>query len=203
MKLGPKYKICRRLGSDVFEKCGTQKFIVSQARKEKSSRDKRRGPISSFGAQLLEKQKVRLSYGVNERQFSNYVNEASATHDKNPGQKIFELLETRLDNVVYRMGLTKTRRAARQMVSHGHILVNGKKQKVPSRRMHVGDKISIRDGSAKSILFADLEKKIKNHDIPNWLTFNPTNLTGEMKDTPSLSDKSGISFNTILEFYSR
>ncbi len=202
MKLGPRYKICRRLGSDVFEKCGSQKFALSQARKEKSK--KRKGPLSTFGSQLLEKQKVRFSYGISEKQFGNYVKTASHTHGSNPPKKLYELLEGRLDNVVYKMGLASTRRLGRQMVSHGHITVNGVKQRVPSFQVKAGDKIGIREGSKTSPLFAELSKKLKNHVAPKWMSFNADSGEGVIKERPE-PDQAGMlgSFNTILEFYSR
>lgn len=202
MKIGPKYKICRRLGSDVFEKCSSQKFSLSQAKKEKNK--KRKGPLSSFGAQLLEKQKVRFSYGISEKQFGNYVQKASHLSSKSPTASLYQILESRLDNVIYRIGLASTRRLARQMVSHGHILVNGIKQRVPSFQVKVGDKISIREGSKKSILFTDLSKKLKNHVSPKWISFNLDIVEAVVKEKPEPEQVGMLnSFNTIFEFYSR
>src|SRR6185312_9992594 len=125
MKIGPKYKIAKRLGASVFEKTQGQKFAIAQ---ERTARNKPRGRgATEYGKQLLEKQKVRITYGISERQFGNYVAEAMATHGANPAELLHRLLELRLDNVIYRLGLAPTRRAARQMVSHGHITVDGVK----------------------------------------------------------------------------
>lgn len=204
MQLGPRYKICRRLGSDVFEKCATQKFALSQAKKERTTRGKRRGPMSNFASQLIDKQKVRFSYGLSEKQFSNYVKKATSTHGVMPSKKLYELLESRLDNVVYKMGLAVTRRFARQLVSHGHITVNGVKNRVPSTAVKPGDKIGIREGSQKSVVFTDLDKKLKNHVSPKWLTFDASLGKGVIKENPEPEQVGMLnSFNTILEFYSR
>src|SRR3989344_3371850 len=125
----PKFKICRRLGSGVYDKCQTTKFSTSS--KGGMASGKRPKAPSEYGAQLIEKQKIRFSYGISERQLSNYVKKASLM--KGAGaEKLYEELESRLDNVIYRMGLASTRRAARQMVSHGHFIVNDKKVTIPS-----------------------------------------------------------------------
>src|SRR3989344_9636802 len=114
MIIGPKYKICKRLGASVFEKCQTQKFQLAEANKpRKQSRGKRGG--SDFGAQLLEKQKARFTYGLSESQFSRYVHEAMERKGKDSALGLLARLESRLDNVIYRSGFVKTRRAARQM----------------------------------------------------------------------------------------
>src|SRR3569623_2462751 len=116
MKIGPKYKIAKRLGPTVFEKTQTQKFAIAQERRSMKPRGRGRGP-TEFGKQLLEKQKVRLTYGLTERQFAKYVGVAMAAHGKGaqPMDVLHRRVETRLDNVVYRLGLAPTRRAARQM----------------------------------------------------------------------------------------
>ena len=124
MIIGPKYKICKRLGGAVFEKCQTQKFTLAEARKKTTkSQGKRPNAMSDYKRQLLEKQKMRYTYGLSERQLSGYVAQ-SVEKSAHPGDALMLRLESRLDNVVYRLGLAKTRRLARQMVSHGHILVN-------------------------------------------------------------------------------
>src|SRR6185503_19359046 len=117
MIIGPKYKICKRLGASVFEKCQTQKFQISEARNPRITRSKRTG--GDFAAQLLEKQKARFTYGLSESQFARYVQEAIEKRGKDSIAGLMTRLESRLDNVVFRAGLVKTRRAARQLVSHG------------------------------------------------------------------------------------
>src|SRR5438132_791113 len=120
MITGKRYKIAKRLGVSVFEKAQTQKFALSEARTAKIKKGGR-GGRSEFSKQMLEKQKVRITYGITERQFRNYVRAALAAAGTNPVERLHESLELRLDNVSYRLGLAPTRRAARQMVAHGHI----------------------------------------------------------------------------------
>jgi small subunit ribosomal protein S4 len=139
MKIGPKYKICKRLGGGIFEKCQTQKFQIAEARARK--RGSRRRGMSDYGKQLLEKQKVRFSYGITEKQLRKYV--SSSTLAQDAVSAIYSSLEMRLDNVVYRAGLASTRRMARQLVAHGHITVNGRKLKVPSYATKVDDEIAV------------------------------------------------------------
>jgi len=202
MKTVQKYKMCRRLGPGVFEKCQTPKFVLSEARHAKSSKNKRPKALSGYALQFVEKQKVRFTYNISEKQFSNYVNLAVAHKGSVATEYLFELLETRLDNVVYRLGLAHTRRLSRQMVSHGHITVNGKKITVASHHVHVGDVIAIREGSKKSILFAEMAKKMKEYTLPNWLTFNVETLSGSVQGKPKTVD-GYLDLNTVLEFYSR
>lgn len=200
MQAQPKYKLCRRLGSHVFEKCQTQKFAVSEGRRGKS--DRRPKAASDFGLSLLEKQRVRFSYGITERQFSNYVTKATERKGTNTTEFLYEMLETRLDNVVYRLGLAHTRRLARQLVSHGHFVVNGKKVTVPSYSVKVGDVIKVRDGSRNSVLFSELEKKLQSYTIPNWLSFDAGTFEGKVTGKPK-NTESVINLQTVVEFYSR
>jgi small subunit ribosomal protein S4 len=202
MKTVQKYKMCRRLGSGVFEKCQTPKFVASEARHARSAKNKRPKALSGYALQFVEKQKVRFMYGISEKQFQNYINEAVAHKGTPATEYLFELLETRLDNVVYRLGLAHTRRLSRQMVSHGHILLNGKKTTVASARVYVGDTMTVRLGSQKSPLFADMEKKMKEYTAPNWLTFSVEKLSGTMQGKPK-NTEGYLDLTTVLEFYSR
>ena len=203
MKIGPRYKIARRLGAAVFEKTQTQKFQLSEARHARKKSDKRPKALSDYGVQLIEKQRVRFSYGITERQLSNYVIKASAIKGANTPEKLFGMLENRLDNVVYRLGIAHTRRLARQMVSHGHFLVNGKRTTVPSYAVSVGDVISAREGSKKSVLFADLAKKLQNYAVPKWLSFDHEKITAKVEGAPALEVGGAININVVLEYYSR
>lgn len=200
MKIGPKYKIARRLGAGVFDKTQTQKFALTEGKYSKKGGKKKQ--MSEYGAQLIEKQKIRFTYGVSEKQFSNYVKEALSTKGASSADNLSELLERRLDNVVYRLALAPTRQASRQMVSHGHFLVNGKKVSVPSYRMSPGDKISVREGSRKSVMFADVSTKLEKTVFPIWLSFDPSKLEGQVKAKPS-RDGAFLDFSRVLEFYSR
>lgn len=198
----PKYKIGRRLGPGVFEKCQTQKFALSEARHAKKRIKRRPKALSDYGLQLLEKQKTRYSYGLTEKQFSNYVKDAIKAKDVNAALKLYENLESRLDNTVYRLGIADTRSMARQMVSHGHFTVNGRRVTIPSRRMKTGDIVSIRERSKKSILFSNLDKKLKDFNIPNWLQLDVKKVEAVVKGKPK-KEETFFDLNAVLEFYSR
>ncbi|HSE56918.1 MAG TPA: 30S ribosomal protein S4 [Candidatus Paceibacterota bacterium] len=205
MKTRPRFKMCRRVGAPIFEQCQTQRFIQSEAKRGRATSSpnaKRPKPLSDYGQQLLEKQKVRFSYGITERQLANYVKTATATKGGTVTDKLYSLLEMRLDNVIYRLGLAHTRRFARQLVSHGHITVGGKRINVPSYQVRVGDVIVVREGSRGSTVFADFAKRAEQHTVPNWLTLVPAQLTGTVKGTPKHDDPF-MKLETVLEFYSR
>jgi len=184
----------------VFEQCQTQKFTLSEARSSKTKKRKR--GVSDYGKQLLEKQKLRFTYGLTERQLTKYVNDANNTPD--PRTSLNKALELRLDSVVYRLGLAPTRRAARQIASHGHVTINGKRTTVPSRQLFAGDTIAVRDGSKDSPLFAEFRKGETGGAIPNWLVFDAKNLSGQVKGEPSLTPSDTlIDYSAVFEYYSR
>jgi len=197
------YKICRRLGARVFSKCENPKFVLSP--KIRSRTKRRQRPLSEFGVQLLEKQKVRYLYGLRERQFSNYVKVATSKKGVNPAQELFKNLESRLDNTVFHLGFAKTRPFARQMISHGHIVVNGRKVTIPSYKVKKGDRISVRPGSGQKALFHDLGERLKEQKCPAWLSLNQKKHEGVVAGAPALDDSSGALFNltSVVEFYSR
>lgn len=203
MKIGPKYKIAKRLGAPIFEKTQTQKFELSLARSANNRRGKRPGQMSDYKRQLIEKQKMRFTFGVSEKQLRRYVDEAVAKSNQ-PVALLMDRLQSRLDSVIYKMGLAKTRRLARQIASHGHICVNGKKMTIPSHRVKVGDIISIREGSRQSGLFADLAEKHEAAGLPAWLTFDVKKGSGEMKAAP-VYNPSEFMFDPeqVMEYYSR
>jgi len=204
MKIGPKYKIAKRLGASVFEKTQTQKFALSEARKSKIRRGGRRKNVSDFGKQLLEKQKVRFTYGITEKQFRNYINAVLEMHGVNPAEELHQALERRLDNTVARATLATTRRGARQMVSHGHITVNGKKITVPSHKVKVGDVIAVREGSKKAPLFESAADRMANATIQGWLKPNPKELSVEVADLPTfVATEAAGDLTSVLSFYSR
>lgn len=199
-----KYKIAKRLGAGVFEQTQTQKFALSEARsKDNRKRGGRRGG-SDYGRQLLEKQRVRFTYGLLERQLANYVKKATLA--KNPSAALFTMLETRADNALYRAGLSPTRRAARQAVSHGHLTINGRRITTPSFALTAGDKLSIREGVRKSPLYASISDRAAEgtRATPNWLSVDTHLLTAEVKSQPAYTAAgSGLDFTTVFEFYSR
>lgn len=201
MIVGPKYKICKRLGASVFEKCQTQKFQLAEARAPRKTSRKRGG--SDFGAQLLEKQKARFTYGLTESQFSRYVAEAMEAKGNN-STLLLSRLEGRLDNVVYRAGLVKTRRAARQMVGHGHILVNGRRLNIPSYKVEKSDVISVRPESRPSPLFANRTEAMAETKAPSWIKFEDNGFAIKVEDTPTIEETSApFSAATVIQFYSR
>ena len=204
MKIGPKYKLARRLGAPIFEKTQSPKYALSLARKEKNARRGRNKPKSEFGLQLIEKQKLKLLYGIRERQFQNYF--AKASRQKGLTTEILlQLLETRLDNIVYRLGLAPTRAQARQLVTHGHFKVNGRRINVPSYSAKVGDKISIREGSAAKKVFGDLPTTLKKYEPAEWLSLEKETITGHVVSLPTAKVVSDVPVEVgqIVEFYSR
>lgn len=193
--------MCRRVGAPIFEKCQTAKFVQSEANRSRNI-NKRPKPLSDYGQQLLEKQKVRFTYGLTERQFSSYISAATQVKGTPVTEKIYELLEFRLDNVVYRLGFANTRRFARQLVSHGHFTVNGKKTTVPSYQVRPGDTVAVREGSRSSVMFSGFVKKVEHHSAPQWLTLMPEQLAATVKEKPKYDDPF-LKLDTVVEFYSR
>lgn len=202
MITGPKYKIARRLGAPIFEKTQTPKYAMHLER-----RGKTRGftkPKSEFGLQLIEKQKARFIYGMPEKQFAAYVKEAIESKGTNAPATIYSFLELRLDSVVFRLGFSPTRSGSRQMVSHGHIAVNGRRVDTPSRRLRVGDKITIAERSLKKPLFAEIDAKIKNATVPSWIKFDAVKKIAEIQGMPQyVKTENMFDLNTVVEFYSR
>ncbi|MSR70861.1 30S ribosomal protein S4 [Candidatus Kaiserbacteria bacterium] len=202
MLLGPKYKICKRLGASVFEKCQTQKFQLAEARAPRKTSRRRGG--SDFGLQLLEKQKARFTYGLSESQFSRYVHEAMERKGKDSASGLLSRLEARLDNTVYRAGLVKTRRAARQMVGHGHILVDGRRVNVPSFKVEKGMTISVRPESRDSALFVNRTDTMAETKAPAWLSFEDQGFAVAVTAEPGLGEgEAPFSAPVIIQFYSR
>ncbi|MEK7504794.1 MAG: 30S ribosomal protein S4 [Patescibacteria group bacterium] len=200
MKIGPKYKIARRLGERIFPKTQTSKFAISGS--EKRAGGGRPRAMSDYGKQLIEKQKARYTYGVTEKQFSNYVKKVKQASGTNKSAELYRLLERRLDNVVFRLGLANSRLFARQLVSHGHIVVNDRRVTIPSYQVLPGDKIKVRAGSKELGPFKNLEEKIKNQQVPEWLKGDPSGW--EVASLPSeQAGELNLNFGTIIEFYSR
>jgi small subunit ribosomal protein S4 len=195
-----KYKVGRRLGAGVYDKCQTPKFSASSGKFGFGS--KKSKVLSEYGAQLIEKQKIRFSYGITERQLSNYVKKAMQTKGSGTSLKFYEELESRLDNVIYRMGLAPSRRSARQMVSHGHFVVNTNKVTIPSFSIKVGDTVKVREGSKSKKIFENLPLKLKEYNFPNWLSFDVDKMEGKVSAKPKNTD-TFLDLNAVLEFYSR
>lgn len=199
----PKFKICRRLGPGIFDKCQTAKFASVSGKYGAKPGAKKPKALSEFGNQLLDKQRIRFSYGITEKQFSNYVKEAVSTKGTTAANHLYERLETRLDNSIYKMGLAVSRAFARQMVSHGHFMVNGHKVTIPSFQVKPGDVIRIREGSQGKKLFEGLAARLKDYNAPVWVSFDTGKMEGKVLSKPKNEDASFLNFSAVLEFYSR
>ncbi len=189
------------MGANIFDKTQTQKFAAKEAQRKV---EKRPRPKSDFGLQMLEKQKAKMTYGVSERMFAKYVKSILEKAGANSPEKLISILESRLDNVVYRLGWAPTRQASRQMVSHGHIKVNGLKITIPSYAVSIGDKVTIRESSAKKNIFANLAEKLKNQNYPSWLAFDLPKMECKVQGAPKLSSlETNFDTAAVLNFYSR
>lgn len=200
MKIGPKFKIARRLGAPVFEKTQSPKYAASASKKAKKSGPKQR---TDFGIQMAEKQKARYTYLLTEKQFSNYVKKALAKKGSS-SELLLSQLESRLDNAVLRAGFATARGSARQMVSHNHITVNGKIANIPSYALSIGDVIGIRAGSLPKPLFKDIETRLQGKTAPSWIKVDFTKKTAEVQGVPK-PETAELLFdvNSVIEFYSR
>lgn len=201
LRIKSKYKIAKRLGASIFEKTQTQKFALSEARSKKERRGGR--AASDYGRQLLEKQRVRFTYGITEKQLAAYAEKA---YDAvNPSEALHRTLEERLDSVMYRTGFATTRRAARQMVSHGHITVNGTRVTVPSHRVKKGDTIAVREGSRSSALFSHLsDPEVGARALPSWVKVDFSLMRVEITGNPACAPgEVGLDYPAVFEFYSR
>lgn len=198
--LKAKCKACRRLGESV---CGTAKCALTRRNYTPGQHGLKRKPrLSQFALQLREKQKAKALYGILERQFSNYYGQASKKVG-NTTEQLLQLLECRLDNVVYRAGFASTRRQARQLVTHGHVLVNEKGCNIPSRQVKVGDVIGIKGSMLKSKYVEQLGTTIKMYEAPQWVQLDKSRFTAQVLSLPTAHDAESISANMIVEFYSR
>ena len=199
-----KCRQCRREGCKLFlkgERCTSGKCAIDRRPVVPGQHGAARKKISEYGLQLREKQKVRNAYGILERQFSNYYEKATRSKQQT-GLALLQMLELRLDNVAYRMGLGSSRAEARQRVGQNHITVNGKKVNIPSYQVKVGDIIAVKESSQSLEMFKALkELKIV---MPKWLEFNTETLTGKIVALPERDDIDlNIKENLIVEFYSR
>lgn len=204
----PKCKICRRLGTKLFlkgEKCSSPKCpFLKKDYPPGEQGGRRRRRLSEYGKELREKQKLRHMYNLSENQFRNYVEQVLEGNPENFSESLIRKLEQRLDNVVFRLGLAKSRPQARQLVTHGHFSVNDDQVNVPSRQLEEGDTVAIRSSSEDKKVFKNLESRLKNYEVPGWLKLDRVNLEGEVIGTPSLDEISiSVKVPTIFEFYSR
>ena len=202
----PVCRICRREGLKLFLKgarCYSRKCSFERRSTPPGMNTQRRRKVSEFGIQLREKQKVRKTYSVLEKQFRNYFEKAEQRKGMT-GENLLRLLEMRLDNVVYRMGLARSRAEARQLVTHGHFAVNGRPTNIPSYGTKTGDRIEVRESRRGREYFKTAAETIKGAQIPEWVSVDAAKLAGSVLSEPA-REQMPKEFNEqlVVEFYSR
>ena len=203
---GPVSRLCRREGMKLYlkgAKCYTKKCPFERRPNPPGQHGVRRRKVSEFGIQLREKQKMRRIYSVHERQFKRYFE----TAERRPGvtgENLLRLLETRIDNVVFRMGFATSRAQARQLVAHGHFTVNGRVTTIPSMQVGEGDKVEVRETSRKSDYFKNARETMRGAQRPDWLSVDGDRLEGSVTAMPR-RDQMPLELNEqlVVEFYSR
>ncbi len=204
--VGAVCRMCRRSGEKLFlkgDRCLTPKCSVDKRPKPPGMQPRRRPRISDRGMQLREKQKARYSYGMLERQFRKTFTEAERQAGVT-GDNLLILLERRLDNIVYRLGFSDSRNQARQLVRHGHIMLNDRRTDVPSALVKEGDTVGWRKESAKSEYYKQLTQTIEAKTVPDWLSLDKKNLVGQMVSLPTPEGiEAPFNGKTIVEHYSR
>lgn len=202
--IGPKCKLSRREGTDLFLK-SRARGLESKCKLEKvpGQHGDRRARVSDYGTQLREKQKLRRIYGILERQFRNYFKKA-AQQKGSTGENLLKMLESRLDNVVYRMGFAVTRAEARQLVSHRAITVNGQVVNIPSYPVSNNDVIAVRERAKKQVRIQDALSLSEQFGIPGWIEIDSKKMEGVFKSTPERSDlPADINESLVVELYSK
>jgi len=207
---GPVCKLCRREGEKLFlkgERCFSPKCAIERRAYPPGQHGRmaqwRRSRTSDFGDQLRAKQKARRVYGVLERQFRRYFKQAIKARGLT-GLTLLQILESRLDNVVYRLGYASSRAQSRQLVNHGHFLVNGRRTNVPSMQIKPGDVIEVREGSQNKTLIKDLFAMAEERSVPDWVTRDIKNKSGGINRLPERSEiDANLNEQRIVEYYSR
>jgi small subunit ribosomal protein S4 len=202
-------KKCRRAGEKLFlkgDRCNSQKCPII-TRNFPPGMHGNKGPkrLTNYGSQLAEKQKAKRTYGLMEKQFRAYFDKA-LKRTGNTGEILFALLENRLDNTIYRMGLASSRAKARQLITHGHFTIKGKKLDIPSYQVKIGDVVGIKEKSKKSPAFLDIAKTLENKKdtIVSWVNMDIKTLEGKVTSQPVLKDvEMNIKWQMIVEFYSK
>lgn len=205
--LDPACKKCRRQGEKLFlkgERCYSSKCAMVKRNYPPGSHGaKGRGRLTPYGLQLREKQKAKQYYGLLEKQFSNYYQQAKRQKG-NTKEILFQYLERRLDNVVYRLGFSRSHQAARQLINHGHFLVNTRKVDIPSYQVKIGDIISLRAKSQSLPFFKELQETRGKQELPSWLIWDQEKLVGKVTNQPPATDlPKNIDLTLIIEYYSR
>jgi small subunit ribosomal protein S4 len=209
---GPVCKLCRREGEKLFlkgERCFSPKCPFERDRDYppgehgRLARFRRRRRPSDYSRQLREKQKARRIYGVLERQFRRYFREAERRAGLT-GENLLTLLESRLDNVIYRLGFADSRAQARQLVQHGHFVINGRRTTIPSYLIRSQDTITVRDGSRKRTYFKERAKRLDEGSVPSWLSLDAKTMTARVLKIPARDDiETTLNEQMVVEYYSR
>ena len=204
---GPACRLCRREGMKLFlkgERCYTEKCAIEKRNFAPGQHGKmRKAKLAGYGLQLREKQKVKRIYGVLEDQFRRYFEAAERTRGIT-GETLLQLLERRLDNVIYRLGLATSRAQARQLVRHGHFTVNGKKVDIPSYSVKAGDIITVLGRTQKNPTVEHAMEEVKGRGIPEWLSFDANTITGRVMSVPTREQINlPVQEQLIVELYSK
>jgi small subunit ribosomal protein S4 len=199
-------RLCRREGTKLFLKgtrCYTKKCAFERRPSPPGQHGVRRRKMGDYGIQLREKQKVRRVYGVLERQFHNYFVEAENSEGIT-GENLLRRLETRMDNVVYRLGFASSRAQARQLVAHGHFAVNGTPTNIPSYKLKPGDRVEVRESHRSREAFKTIRETLRSHQAPEWLSLDAANLAGAIASLPRRDQMPlDLSEQLVVEYYSR
>lgn len=203
---GPVCRICRRYGMKLFlkgERCFGPKCALERRRYPPGEHGQARRKVSEFGLQLAEKQKLRAIYGVLERQFRRYYEEAERLPGRT-GANLLSILERRLDNVVYRLGFASSRDQARQLVSHGFFELNGRKIDIPSALVREGDVIAVRERVRGSEYVTAMSERLSEKAVPAWLSLDREHLRGQVVRLPTREDiETPVNEQLVVEYYSR
>jgi len=203
---GPVCRLCRRDGVKLFlkgERCYTSKCAIERRKYAPGQHGQRQRKLADYGVQLREKQKLKRIYRVLERQFRSYFKEAVRRKGVT-GEILLQFLELRLDNVVYRLGCGLSRRQARQLVNHGHFLVNGKRVNIPSYQLRPGDAISLSPSGKEAGAIKEAVASAGGRRTPEWLTFDVTSISGQVLSVPTREQiDTQVNEALIVEFYSR
>ena len=203
---GPVCRLCRAEGAKLFlkgDRCYTEKCGLTKRNSKPGQHGTRRGKMSEYGIRLREKQKLRRFYGINETQFSTIYKRATGMTGQT-GHNFLQLLERRLDNVVYRLGLGVSRSQAHQLICHGHFTVNGRKLDIPSALLKVGDVVAVAEGSRDVPTIKENAEASASRSIPAWLEFNPEAMSGSLVAVP-VREQIDVPVNEqlVVEFYAR
>ena len=208
MPINDKCKICRRQGAKLFlkgERCLSPKCAILRKPYPPGNKSKSRRGSSEYGKQLKEKQKLKNWYNLREGQFKKYVQEVLDKRGQvqDAGALLMKKLVSRLDSVVFRLGFANSRAKARQLVNHGHFLINGKKIDIPSYQVRIGDKITLREASKKKPGFENVITAMKKQTFPPWVEFDAQKLEAKVISEPLEESEIPAEISTIFEFYSR